>query len=325
MSDSRASEPHVELNEPSTVRVTTGSRLHFGLLDTIAPFGGVGVMVDAPQTCVVVRPSHGFQCSSKFESRIKPIAERISRWLGWDKLPACRVEVEQAAPSHFGLGSGTQISLAVSEGVCHFLRQECDRATLVRELATRGRRSAVGAHGYFLGGLIYELGDSDADLNPTRKCVKLPKEWTAIVMRPTEEQHMVSGENERDKFATLSAADSASARLLRQIVSEGIVAGAETQDFPLFADSVRRYNERSGQLFSQVQGGPYNGPGVTGVIDWLASEGVVGFGQSSWGPGVFAWCESKSEAMALKGRLPPSIELLTATTVRNEPRTLDAS
>ena len=41
---------------------------------------------------------------------------------------------------------------------------------------------------------------------------------------------------------------------------------------------------------------PYNGADVTALINWLIRQGVMKVGQSSWGPGVFAWFESESHA-----------------------------
>ena len=303
--------------------MTTGSRLHFGLLDVASPFGGVGVMIDSPQTRVTVRPDGRFRCSAKYEARIVPIVQRIRRWKGLTELPPCFVEVEQAAPSHFGLGSGTQISLAVAEGICRCLGLQVQPDVLISELASRGRRSAVGAHGYLSGGLIYERGKEDAVLNPTEQRIGIPKEWMVVVIRPAGNPDTVSGDMEGDKFASLPQVEPEAAQVLRQLVTGGILPGAKRKDFALFSTSVQQYNEQSGRLFESVQGGPYNGPEVTEIVRWLRGEGVVGVGQSSWGPGVFAWCESESEANALSDRLPTGFDLLAVAHARNQPRLLD--
>jgi predicted sugar kinase len=47
-------------------------------------------------------------------------------------------------------------------------------------------------------------------------------------------------------------------------------------------------------LFASVQGGSYNGLEVASTIATLQAMGVQGVGQSSWGPGVFAWFESQA-------------------------------
>ncbi len=62
-----------------SLRITTGSRLHFGLLDTVDPFGGVGVMIDQPVTEVVISPSGRFLCDDIAAPRIRAIAERVAR------------------------------------------------------------------------------------------------------------------------------------------------------------------------------------------------------------------------------------------------------
>jgi beta-RFAP synthase len=327
MNDSRTVESDAKTGDGLTVRISTGSRLHFGLLDTVRPFGGVGVMTEDPATQVIVSPADEFNCPEHFWSRIGPIAERIRQRLGQTELPACRVDVVSTAPSHCGLGSGTQLALAVAESICRHQELHVDQLTIANELATRGRRSVVGTHGYWQGGLIYESGREVAGtgLNSVHTCVSLPAQWRAAVLRPTDHEVSVSGEQEREEFAKLLPASEESGSELRRLICEEIMPAAKQADFRRFSISTRNYNELSGQLFASVQGGPYNGPAVTRVIQWLRDFGVLGYGQSSWGPGVFAWFDSQADADRCIAALPQNIELLTLTSARNEPRSIVAS
>ncbi|HVQ10466.1 MAG TPA: GHMP kinase, partial [Methyloceanibacter sp.] len=54
-----------------------------------------------------------------------------------------------------------------------------------------------------------------------------------------------------------------------------------------------------GAYFAPIQGGAYVSAGVAAVLKGLASDGVTGLGQSSWGPTGFAFAASEAEGQAL--------------------------
>lgn len=303
-----------------SVRITTGSRLHFGLLDTVDPFGGVGVMIDRPGTEVVVSPCDRFVCEDQAEPRLRAIVQRVAKHADRDDLPRCRISVIRRAAPHCGLGSGTQLALATAEGVCRFLGLEVSPRTLATQIAMRGQRSAVGIHGYFLGGLIFESADRSSDLNPLKHRIELPSDWCVAIFQPGRDVKSVSGEFEREQFASLEPADAATATELKGMVTGRILPAAQEGDFAAFARAVHQYNLASGKLFEAVQCGPYNGSSVTHLIHRLIDHGGQGVGQSSWGPGVFAWFDSASRAEAFAARLPADVALIAITRPRNQPR-----
>jgi beta-RFAP synthase len=139
---------------------------------------------------------------------------------------ACTIEVVQVPGSHAGLGSGTQLGLAVAAGMRQLFRPTATLAApdaVVRldtsdavELARavgRGRRSCVGVYGFSGGGLIVEGGrfvaadrssDDDATrpFSPLLARVQLPAAWRCVVfgMRDTVGLH---GDAEKQAFASL--------------------------------------------------------------------------------------------------------------------------
>lgn len=313
--------PNLSMAANCSVHIETGSRLHFGLLDTVDPFGGVGVMIEQPVTQVAVSPSDWFDCDHQDKARIRTIAARIAQFASLSELPKCSVEVKSRAPAHHGFGSGTQLALATAEAICRCLSIPCDPSSIAGQIAMRGQRSAVGVHGYFRGGLIFEREKEQTAVNSLLGRVSLPSHWCVGLFRPSQSVQLVSGEFEREQFANLLPA-SAEARLgLTKIVNQILKAGTEGC-FATFASAVHRYNYQSGKLFEAVQGGPYNGPVVTRVIHELIDRGAGGVGQSSWGPGVFAWFESQEEAQALACGLSPETSLVAITRPRNHPRTV---
>ena len=311
------------------VRITTGARLHFGLLSTMEPFGGVGAIIDQPATQVEVSESGEFQCNDNQQAdRIRKIAESISRIAGLSELPPCKVTVTARPSSHCGLGSGTQLSLAIAEALCQFIALDASKDSIAIEIADRGKRSAIGVHGYFHGGLIYEdssIGTAVAKLNPICQRVALPESWSVVIVRPTEETSSVSGDFEREKFATLQSPSEKQIEELRSCVSERMMPAAQGQDFSAFAEAVQVYNHASGMLFDSVQGGPYNGQAVANLVNSLIDSGAQGVGQSSWGPGVFCWFESRLAASEFVNSLTSDVEVLSISHPRAAPRSIEAA
>ncbi|MCM2370566.1 beta-ribofuranosylaminobenzene 5'-phosphate synthase [Aporhodopirellula aestuarii] len=305
-----------------SVRIITGARLHFGLLDIASPFGGCGVMIDQPETIVEARPSDCFEFSQVATSvdhlqRATAIAQRIGEQTHPSgALPPVHVSVKSIAPPHSGLGSGTQLSLAISEAILRTSRgvstasgangSAGDVLTVDRDLwlhaADRGRRSAVGTHGYLEGGFIVEGLESsrDADsLNALDLRLVLPEAWRVAILLPATplpSDASVSGEQEQARFAALSAVPNDVRQSLVRFLTDALVPAIENGDFRSFCEATTAYNRSSGELFSDVQGGAYNGEETTRLIERLIETGFDGVGQSSWGPGVFVWHPDEASA-----------------------------
>ncbi len=307
---------------PQVVRITTGARLHFGLLDTVVPFGGVGLMVDVPQTEVIATPADRFECDPEVAQCALPIANRIAKYTDLEDLPRCRIRLERSAQPHCGLGSGTQLALAVAESICQSIALTVPPGVLATQLAARGRRSAVGVHGYFGGGLICETADPAKKLNRVQNRVSVSNEWRVGIFRPLSETRSVSGDHEQKRFSTLSAATSSQRESLADLASQMILA-AKRCDFPNFASLVQQYNCQSGLLFEAAQGGPYNGDAVTELVKTLCDRGALGIGQSSWGPGVFSWFESEENAQSFSRSLPKEIDTIGIARPLNNGRQLE--
>lgn len=294
---------------PKAVTICTGSRLHFGLFNTHAPFGGVGVMIEDPQTRVHISRSDAFEVAAADPERVIAIARRFGHAYLADRirdaLPPCKIESHSTAQPHFGLGSGTQLALATAAAMAHFFGIKAHRTELIDHIAQRGRRSAVGSLGFFTGGLIVEDGSSaDYDRHDWWKRTDLPSQWRFLLVRPPTTATPISGDVERSAFAALPAA-SESLRTELTGLGDAIFDAAMLGDFARFAEQVTRFNRQSGKLFADQQGGCYNGPAVSELIEHVAAIGATGYGQSSWGPTVFVVAQSQQHAEYLASQLDP--------------------
>ncbi len=279
--------------------VRASSRLHFGLLnpsgktEPIRRFGGVGLMIERPSWRVRVAASPSWSAVGTQAERALRFAERFARATGEEErdieLSPRRIVVEQAAPEHAGLGSGTQLALSVARALAASWGLECDLPTLARR-AGRGLRSALGVHGFEQGGLLVESGKNSAEcLAPLVARLPFPEAWRLVVALPATSEGAAGlhGRDEVEAFARLIAAPGRTETLCR-LVLLGLLPALVERDVEAFGEALYEFNVRVGEAFAPVQGGVYASPRVAELVAFARGQGVRGVGQSSWGPAVFA-------------------------------------
>jgi beta-RFAP synthase len=209
-----------------------------------------------------------------------------------------------------GLGSGTQLGLAIVTALNRFVSQPSQDPAALTRAAGRGRRSAVGTYGFLHGGLIVERGRlPDQPLAELQLHLDLPDQWRFVLARPTAESGL-SGYAESQAFQDLPRPPTSLRAALCSELQRNLVPAAKARDIDSFGESLYRYGRLAGLFFVKAQGGPYNGPRIASLVDQLRKMGVAGVGQSSWGPTVFALTDSPKEAERLvdhlRGEYPES-------------------
>ena len=293
-------------HKAQVLTVRAPARLHFGLFsfgNMGRQFGGTGVMIAAPALKLVIRSASQFTVTGQLSHEVQACAERCVAAWGADDLPACHMEVVTAPPRHAGLGSGTQLACAVATGLAAWCGRPAPTAQALVEWTGRGQRSAVGTYGFLQGGLIVEAGRLPHDaLSPMLSRVAVPADWRFILVR-SDQTGGLSGEDELHAFATLAPVPSATREALVREVDEHLLPALVAGDCQTFGESVYRYGRLAGSCFAAVQGGPYNGPELTELVEALRELGVAGVGQSSWGPTVFGVVDSQTTAERIAAEL----------------------
>jgi beta-RFAP synthase len=245
-------------------------------------------MIDTPSVVVRGTPAEEFKTSGEAALRVDEFAAHWQTVTKQPKLPPIHIHVETLGKPHSGLGSGTQLALATAV----LLQQGSDLAVnSIEQLAAlvgRGRRSAVGTYGFAYGGLIVERGKlAHEAISPLDQRLELPQDWRFVLIRPNADLGL-HGADEQRAFAELPAVPNETADYLNRLLDEQLLPAVQTGDFMRFSESLYEYGYRSGLCFASAQGGAYRGPRLTKLVELVRSLGVIGVGQSSWGPTLFA-------------------------------------
>jgi beta-ribofuranosylaminobenzene 5'-phosphate synthase len=308
----------------AAVAVRSPSRLHFGLLSFPAGphwpnrlgqqtvparrFGGVGLMVQAPGVRVAVRPAPGWSAEGPLAERALEYARRFAQATpqpGGGPFQPHHLVVEHCPPEHAGLGTGTQMGLAVGKA----LAVSCDVPNLdAVELARRvgrGARSALGIHGFTLGGFLVEGGKGKAEaVAPLVARVPFPETWPIVLVLPGRDQG-VHGTAESRAFERLQVQGMPLGRTdaLCRLVLLGMLPALAEQDVHAFGEALYDFNCLAGEAFAAVQGGLYASPRVVELVAFMRQQGTMGVGQSSWGPSAFAVAGEDGQADDLAARI----------------------
>ncbi len=285
-----------------TITVTAGSRLHFGMFafgrPEIQQFGGVGAMIDVPRVVVRIRRSEQLSASGPLHERALVAARRVIQSWGDPREVSCKIEVLQAPRPHTGLGTGTQLALAVAWGMHALFQRDGGAAEDLARTAGRGQRSAIGLHGFAQGGLLIEHGHrTPDDISRLTSRVELPTEWRWVLLCPNQAEGL-SGSGEQEAFDRLPAVPpDVTGALLRE--SEHMLAAGARGDFDEFSRSLFRFGQLAGRCFQSQQAGIYATQELEQLVAAVRQQGIEGVGQSSWGPTLFALTRNVREAETL--------------------------
>lgn len=300
---------------PALLTVEAPARLHMGFMDLNGclgrRFGSLGLALEEICVRLHARKSDGMTCEGPQSRRAAAYLQQLHAQV---KLPGgVHVQIERAIPEHAGLGSGTQMAIAVGMAAVRLYGLDLTPRQ-VASLLDRGNRSGIGVGAFEQGGFLVDGGRGKADsLPPLISRLDFPAKWRVLLIMDHDLQGLHGGA-EKNAFAELPVfPHSTAAHLTRLVVMQALPALAETR-MAEFGAAISELQSTVGDYFAPAQGGRYTSPLVTQALLWLEQHGVAGIGQSSWGPTGFALLDSPTAAQALlvdlrKFLSHPSIEL----------------
>lgn len=299
--DSGSQDRSSRLTKVSSVEVSVPARLHLGFLDLEGGlgrrFGSIGLAIDGIETRLIAEPSAAITATGPSSDRAAAFGRRIAAALG---VPGAKLTVAEAIPEHAGLGSGTQMGLAVGTAIARVYGSDA-RARAIAMMLGRGERSGIGIGAFEQGGMLVDGGrriEADGEPAPIVSRLEFPSAWRVFLIFDTASEGL-HGEAETDAFRKLPTFPAqTAAHLCRLVLMSALPALAEA-DLPRFSAAVAEIQRTVGDHFAPVQGGRYASPKVAEVLAWLSDRGIVGLGQSSWGPTGFAFLGEAAAAEAV--------------------------
>jgi beta-ribofuranosylaminobenzene 5'-phosphate synthase len=289
------------------VRVAASARLHLGFLDLHGglgrKFGGLGLAVDGPKTRLTLTRAKKSSVEGPEAARATPLLETARS--AFAPSLKVRLVIHEAIPAHAGLGSGTQLALAIAAAVRRLEDVAGDAASDAAAMG-RGARSGLGAGLFEQGGFVVDGGRIEG--GPTAPVVArlpFPPDWRILLVFDPKAEG-AHGEREREAFATLPAFSEATAgELCRRVLMQALPALIE-RDLAGFGAAIDHVQRAIGDYFGPTQGGGrFLSAAVERAVAALLAEGAVGGGQTSWGPTGFAFAASEAEAERIAGRVRP--------------------
>ena len=290
------------------VIVTSYARLHMGFFDLNGSagrmFGSLGVAINAPCIQIEIIKSEktsvegvdSIHLSKNIDKIVKSlnITHKISQQFS--------VKVNQNIPPHTGLGSGTQMALALGAGLNRLFNLGLT-VSQIAALTQRGSRSGIGIGTFEYGGLVVDGGRGNTNTPPPIIARHdFPLEWPILLIIDSAEQG-AHGEHELMAFNALPKASLATAQILAHSVLMQALPALAERDYAAFSSAIYKLQRATGEYFAPAQGGIFKSKNVAEVLNYLYQNNVLCAGQSSWGPTGFAIFESESTANAMLIRL----------------------
>ena len=290
------------------ITITTGARLHFGLL-THRPqsgrdFGGAGLMVDRPccRLSVQLAAAEQDEVEADAENRKRVIRslQRYRQIAPAELQPGpCKIELSEALPPHQGFGSGTQLGLALARAMSALATDAEIPAARLAQLVGRGTRSAIGIHGFDQGGFLVEGGKLNKDeISPLIARLEFPAQWRFVLISPPAADGL-SGQEECQAFEQLPGMPAKITSTLCRLLVMQLLPAIAQADFAQAAAAVYDFGCTSGGYFATAQGGVFGHPRMRELASKLRRDGLAGVGQSSWGPSLFVLTADETNASQL--------------------------
>jgi len=283
----------------NSVTIKVPARLHLGFLDPSGDggrFGSLGLPLCEPETVVRLSRSGETIVDGPESERAAAHLATLGKRLGIRSQH--RLVIEEAIPRHAGLGSGTQIALAVAAALrmLHHLPLDIGGDAI---LLARGSRSGIGIASFENGGVIIDAGKVESGRPPPVVArLPFPDAWRVMLILDRTRGGL-HGEEEIKAFRSLPPFPRASTGEICRQVLTGIMPALIERDLSAFGAAVTAIQMLVGTHFAPAQGGIFTSKRVEALAHDLAEAGAVGIGQSSWGPTGFAFAPSEEAALAM--------------------------
>jgi len=291
------------------VYVKTPARLHFGLIDMNGDmgrfYGGLGVAIDRPNVILEAQTSESFSVTGEKTELATSLAKRFLET--YHINAGVSIHVEQSIPEHAGLGSGTQLALAVASALAKLFHLKASIQELSLSMG-RVKRTGVGTAVFDMGGFVVDGGKKmkkgsivSESFPPLIFRQPFPEEWKFVVAVPDVKRGLAKTE-EKNAFGQMPPMPAETAGRLCRLTMKLLPALLD-RDIGSFGDALTQIQVVIGGYFAEVQGGTFSSSAAAETILFMKKRGAYGVGQSSWGPAVYGLTQGETQAKQVRAEV----------------------
>ncbi|MFX0169737.1 MAG: beta-ribofuranosylaminobenzene 5'-phosphate synthase family protein [Candidatus Hodarchaeota archaeon] len=301
----------------NSVKIRTTARLHLGFIDLHGGlgriYGSLGVALSQPATVLEIqRTKKGLVVSGENQQRVSSIATQLIDH--FDYREGLQITVWESIPQHVGLGSGTQLALALGLGVTMLKGIEITIPQLA-QILHRGVVSGIGTATFTHGGFVIDGGrtsnrvamNHSVEIPPLLFRHDVPGDWLFVVALPRVKKGL-SGEQERIAFDSLPTGPKQQAEKTSRLILMKLLPALIEDDIKRFGEALTRIQILVGDAFSAAQGGRFASSEVANCVSAMLDAGAVGAGQSSWGPACYGLVRGQKNAELLQKAVSAAME-----------------
>lgn len=292
------------------VYVKTPARLHLGLIDLNGNlgrvFGGLGVGINHPNVILEAQQSETLCVTGKKSEQVNSLAQRF---FDIYRIKAkVKIHIKQTIPEHVGLGSGTQLALAVATALAKLFNVKASTPELALAMG-RAQRSGIGTTVFEKGGFVVDGGKTtkngtqpSGNFPPPIFHQSFPENWTFVVAIPNVKKG-ISKDEEIAAFKQLSPMPAEDVGRVCRLILMKLLPSLTEHDIKNFGEALTQIQIIVGTHFAQAQGGTYSSTTATEGIRLMQKLGAHGVGQSSWGPTFYGLCQNEKEAKEIQTKI----------------------
>jgi beta-ribofuranosylaminobenzene 5'-phosphate synthase len=296
--------------------IETPSRLHLTLIDLNGIYdrvdGGVGITIEKPSLHLKAQPTEGIDVvfskskvlteSLAHDYTLKIINSATRTMEALSISGGFKFTVKTPYPPHSGLGSGTQLSLAVAKLISKMNDVDLKASDLAK-IVGRGGTSGIGVESFENGGFIIDGGHkiiekpnflpssaSTASPPPIIARYDFPLDWKIILTIPDVERG-VSGAEEIDAFKNYCPIALNEVEKLSHILLMKLMPAVIESDLDSFGNAVNTIQDIG---FKKIENKLQN-PIIANIMDDLRIAGAAGVGMSSFGPTIYAVTDTNEQ------------------------------
>ncbi len=304
----------------TSLRITTPCRIHLSLIDengyTGRVDGGIGLMLDRPN--VIFEASNSakefkIEAHKYYRESIEVINEIASKVFKQYNISNknFHFNLKRYFPSHVGLGSKTQLSLAIATAITKLKNFTHLTHRDLTKLVERGGTSGIGWRGFNTGGFILDGGhdfgrgkeketflpsSASISANPAMTIFRhnIPEHWRFVLVIPNVKKGAF-GDEEVSVFQDYAPIPRKEVNEVSHQVIMKILPGIIRGDLICFGEGLRRIQNIG---FKKIEIDLQHDK-VKELIKFFEDYGLKAYGMSSFGPSVVGIVESDLEAETL--------------------------